>query len=206
MVRLILFGPPGSGKGTQAASLSSCLQVPHISTGDLLRAAVANKTPLGNTAKAYLDAGELVPDDIVIGMIRNRLSLADAQSGWLLDGFPRNLPQAHALDALLTEIGQEYEHVINLQVPDDALVGRMLERGRKDDTEAVIRRRLQVYQDQTAPLIQFYRDRNQLVDINGDDIHGNRSQPIFKLPSTMTNCTLHVIGIPKLIMRIHKED
>ena len=168
MARLILFGPPGSGKGTQAASLSSCLQVPHISTGDLLRAAVANQTSLGNVAQGYLERGELVPDDVVIGMIRERLGQEDAQAGWLLDGFPRNLPQAHALDALLTEIGQAYEKVVNLQVPDDVLVERMLARGRKDDTETVIRRRLQVYVDQTAPLIQFYGDRNQLVNIDGN--------------------------------------
>ncbi len=168
MVRLILFGPPGSGKGTQAASLSSCLQVPHISTGELLRAAVANNTSLGKDAKAYLDRGELVPDAVVIDMIRERLSQGDTQSGWLLDGFPRNLPQADALDALLAEIGQEYEHVVNLQVPEDVLVARMMDRGRKDDTEKVIRRRLQVYQTQTAPLIQFYGDRDRLVNINGN--------------------------------------
>ena len=167
MVRLILFGPPGSGKGTQATALAVNLQVPHISTGELLRDAVANHTTLGNQAQSYLDQGELVPDDVVIGMIRERLSQDDAQSGWLMDGFPRNIPQAHALDQLLTEIDQAYEHVINLQVSDDVLVERMLARGRKDDTEQVIRRRFQVYQEQTAPLIQFYCDRNCLVNING---------------------------------------
>lgn len=168
MARLILFGPPGAGKGTQAAALSHQLKIPHISTGEILRSAVANQTPLGIKARSYLDRGELVPDQLVIALIRDRLTQADALQGWILDGFPRNLPQAHALDQLLAEIGQTYDQVINLEVPDQVLVERMLSRGRQDDTEAVIRRRLQVYRDQTEPLIDFYCDRQQLTRVNGN--------------------------------------
>jgi adenylate kinase len=167
MARFILFGPPGAGKGTQASVLSTLLSLPHISTGDLFRAAVTEKTPLGLKAQTFLDRGELVPDEVVIGMIQERLGQDDSKAGWLLDGFPRTVPQANALDALLTALTQSIDHVINLKVSDEFLLERLLSRGRKDDTEEVIRRRLQIYRDQTAPLIRFYRDRNQLTDIDG---------------------------------------
>jgi adenylate kinase len=167
VARLILFGPPGAGKGTQAVELSTRFAVPHISTGDLFRAAVSEQTPLGVKAKGYLDRGELVPDDLVIDMIRERLVQSDAQAGWLLDGFPRTVPQAQALDDLLSSIHQGLDRVVNLQVPDAFLVDRLLGRGRQDDSEDVIRRRLQVYHDQTAPLTRFYGDRHQLTDIDG---------------------------------------
>jgi adenylate kinase len=179
VARLILFGPPGAGKGTQAVELSQRFSVPHISTGDLFRAAVAEQTSLGVKAQGYLDRGELVPDDLVIDMIRERLVHVqpdtlqpdtlqpDTQSGWLLDGFPRTVPQADALDDLLSGIHQELDRVVNLQVPDAVLLERLLGRGRKDDSEDVIRRRLQVYHEQTAPLIRFYGDRHQLTDIDG---------------------------------------
>jgi adenylate kinase len=167
VARFILFGPPGAGKGTQAVELSQRFAVPHISTGDLFRAAIAAQTPVGVKAQGYLDRGELVPDEVVIDIIRERLVQSDTQAGWILDGFPRTIPQAQALDDLLTNIRQALERVINLTVPDEALVERMLNRGRKDDTEEVIRRRLQVYQDQTAPLIDFYRGRQLLHDIDG---------------------------------------
>jgi adenylate kinase len=167
VARLILFGPPGAGKGTQAVELSQRFSVPHISTGDLFRAAVAEQTTLGVKAQSYLDRGELVPDDLVIDMIRERLVQPDTQSGWLLDGFPRTVPQAHALDDLLSGIRQELDRVVNLQVPDAFLLERLLGRGRKDDSEEIIRRRLQVYHEQTAPLIRFYGDRHQLTDIDG---------------------------------------
>jgi adenylate kinase len=165
--RLVLFGPPGAGKGTQAAALSASLSVPHISTGDIFRGAVASGTALGLEAKSYLDKGELVPDAVVIGMIRDRLTQPDTQQGWLLDGFPRTVAQANALDELLQDIGQSLEAVLNLQVTSTTLVERLLSRGRQDDSEAVIRRRLEVYQEQTEPLIEFYRSRDRLVDING---------------------------------------
>jgi adenylate kinase len=167
MARFILFGPPGAGKGTQASVLSSLLSFPHISTGDLFRAAVTEQTPLGMQAQTFLDRGELVPDEVVIGMIQERLAEKDSQPGWLLDGFPRTVPQAHALDTLLSSLSQSINRVINLKVSDEFLLERLLSRGRKDDTEEVIRRRLQVYREQTAPLIQFYCDRNQLTDIDG---------------------------------------
>ncbi len=166
-MRLILFGPPGSGKGTQAAALAEKYSVPHISTGDIFRAAVASGTPVGLRAKSYLDQGELVPDTVVVDMIEERLAEPDMANGWLLDGFPRTLPQANALDELLSKIQQSLDAVVNLMVPDSILVERLMGRGRKDDTEAVIRRRLEVYHEQTAPLIHFYRDRNQLIDIDG---------------------------------------
>jgi adenylate kinase len=167
VARLILFGPPGAGKGTQAVELSHHFSVPHISAGDLFRAAVVEKTPLGQKVQGFLDRGELVPDNVVIDMIRERLEQPDTQSGWLLDGFPRSLPQAQALDKLLSSLNQGLDRVINLAVSDDLLLERLLGRGRKDDSEAVIHRRLQVYHQQTAPLIHFYRERNQLTDIDG---------------------------------------
>lgn len=167
MVRIILFGPPGAGKGTQAVELSKQFEAPHVSTGDIFRAAIANQTPVGMKAQVYLDNGELVPDAVVIDMIRERLVEPDCASGWILDGFPRTVPQAHALDELLASIHQTLDQVINLKVSDEFLVQRMLSRGRKDDTEEVIRRRLQVYTEQTAPLIDFYTARHQLTNIDG---------------------------------------
>ncbi len=168
MARLIFLGAPGAGKGTQAKSLATLGQIPHISTGEILRGAVAQQTPLGLQAQSYMDQGNLVPDQLVIALIRERLSQADAQKGWILDGFPRNETQAAFLDQLLVEIDQTYSYAVNLEVPDDVLVQRMLGRGRQDDTEEVIRRRLQVYHDQTAPLIDFYQTRQKLMSINGD--------------------------------------
>lgn len=168
MPRLIFLGAPGAGKGTQAKALADLCAIPHVSTGDILRSAVANETPLGVQAKAYMDRGDLVPDQLVVDLIRERLHESDAQTGWILDGFPRNVPQAEFLDELLHSIHQPYDNVVNLDVPDDVLVQRMLSRGRADDTEAVIRNRLQVYRDKTAPLINFYKDRQRLVQINGD--------------------------------------
>lgn len=167
MIRIIFLGPPGAGKGTQAAVISEDFSVPHISTGDILRSAVAAKTELGQKAASYMDAGELVPDDLILDLIRNRLNEEDAAKGWILDGFPRNVSQANFLDKLLTEISQPCECVLNLEVPDDILVSRLLARGRKDDNEDVIRNRLEVYRQQTEPLIEYFRNRQQLVSING---------------------------------------
>ncbi|MBW4521896.1 MAG: adenylate kinase [Scytolyngbya sp. HA4215-MV1] len=170
MVRLIFLGPPGAGKGTQADVLAELWKIPHISTGDILRSAVLQKTDLGLKAQAYMDQGELVPDELVIDLIRNRLTQEDAGNGWILDGFPRNVTQASFLDELLTGIEQTYDRVINLDVPDEILIARMLGRGRKDDNEDVIRRRLEVYRHQTAPLIDFYQSTNQLVSIDGNQL------------------------------------
>lgn len=168
MTRLIFLGPPGAGKGTQAQVLANLLQIPHISTGDILRDNVVRQTDLGQKAQSYMDQGELVPDQLILDMIQARLSQADASSGWILDGFPRNVAQAVFLDELLTKISSSYDRVISLEVPDEVLVERLLKRLRKDDTEEVIRHRLAVYHEQTAPLISFYRDRQQLVSVNGD--------------------------------------
>ena len=169
MTRLIFLGAPGAGKGTQAAVLAKSHDIPHISTGDILRQAVADRSPLGLLAKSYMDQGELVPDSLIMGLIKDRLGQADAQNGWILDGFPRNLSQAQALNDLLQEMQQNYDQVIYFEVSPDTLITRMLERGRKDDNEATVRRRLEVYQEQTVPLIKFYRDINSLRVIDGND-------------------------------------
>ncbi|MEO0535059.1 MAG: adenylate kinase [Cyanobacteria bacterium P01_A01_bin.123] len=168
MTRLIFLGPPGAGKGTQAMVLSQACHVPHISTGDILRVAVAEQTNLGKKAAFYMNAGELVPDELILDLIRDRLGKSDADSGWILDGFPRNVPQATFLDTLLEDIQQPCEFVVNLDVPDEVLVARLLSRGRADDNESVIRNRLEVYRNQTEPLIDFYRDRQQLVSVDGN--------------------------------------
>lgn len=148
--------------------LSETCAVPHISTGDMLRAAVQQSTELGKKAKGYMNAGELVPDELILGLIHERLDQTDAQGGWILDGFPRNLAQAGFLTDLLEEIAQPADFVINLDVTDEVIVTRLLSRGRQDDEESVIRNRLQVYREQTAPLIDFYRDRQQLISVDGD--------------------------------------
>jgi adenylate kinase len=167
-VRLVLVGPPGAGKGTQAAVLSEKLGIPHISTGELFRAHVGQQTGLGREAKRYLDAGELVPDAVTNEMVRERLAESDARQGFLLDGFPRNLAQAHVLDKILAENGTELDAVLEFAVPENVVVERMLSRGRSDDTEDVIRRRLEVYRSDTAPLLDYYRDRAVAVDAVGE--------------------------------------
>jgi adenylate kinase len=168
-VRLLLVGPPGAGKGTQAVRLAERLDVPHISSGDLFRANLqpGAETPIGLEAKRYIDAGELVPDSVTIAMMRERLAEDDAAKGFLLDGFPRNLSQAGALDELLSERAEDIDTVVEFQVPEDELVQRLLGRGRTDDTEDVIRRRQQVYRDETAPLLEHYRDRLVTIDAVG---------------------------------------
>jgi adenylate kinase len=172
VTRLIFLGAPGAGKGTQASLLAAAHGIPHISTGDILRSAVKNQTPLGVKAKAFMDAGELVSDALVIDLIRERLKEADAEPGWILDGFPRNATQAGFLDKLLTELGVAVNCAINLDVPDEVVVDRLVKRGeaegRSDDNEATIRRRLQVYREQTAPLIAYYEGQAKLKTIDGD--------------------------------------
>ncbi|TVT56904.1 adenylate kinase [Amycolatopsis cynarae] len=168
MTRLVLVGPPGAGKGTQAEALSQKLSVPHISTGELFRAHVAERTPLGEEAKRYLDSGELVPDTVTNEMVRERLAEADAKAGFLLDGFPRNAKQAEVLGNMLAEVDTALDAVIQLDVPEDVVVERLMSRGRSDDTEEVIRRRQQVYQSDTAPLLEYYKDILIKVDGVGD--------------------------------------
>jgi adenylate kinase len=168
VARLIFLGPPGAGKGTQAKFLADAHGIPHISTGDILREAVAEQTPLGIKAQGYMDRGELVPSQLLYDLVRERLGKPDAQQGWILDGFPRNLPQAEFLGGLLPELQQECDRVVNFDVPDEALVTRMLSRGRKDDNEDTIRRRLEVYREETAPLIDYYESRQKLVTVDGN--------------------------------------
>ena len=170
-MRLVLLGAPGSGKGTQATRLKNDLGVPHISTGDMLRAAVAAGTPTGLKAKAVMDAGKLVSDDILLAMLEERLAQADAKSGFILDGYPRNLAQADALDHLLARIGQPLDAVVKLDVPNEVIIGRCEIRyaaeHRKDDDPAVVRDRLKVYAEQTAPVADFYAKRGKLQVVDG---------------------------------------
>jgi adenylate kinase len=164
----LFLGAPGSGKGTQAQVLAASLNIPHISTGDMLRQAIADQTNLGEQAKAYMDQGELVPDELILDLIKERLSQTDAENGWILDGFPRNVPQAEFLDQLLVEIDHRTQWVINLDVADEAIIQRLLLRGRADDKEETIRNRLVVYQEKTAPLIAYYQEQGKLQMIDGD--------------------------------------
>ena len=168
MTRIIFLGPPGAGKGTQAKNLADHWKVPHISTGDILRSAIKEQTPLGVKAKSFVDNGHLVPSELVQEMVEERLRNADTISGWILDGFPRTVEQAAFLDNLLEKTNLGGAMVINLDVPDDVVVRRLLERGRRDDTEEVIRRRLEIYRSDTTPLIDYYGDRKLLVVIDGD--------------------------------------
>jgi adenylate kinase len=166
--RLIFLGAPGAGKGTQAKILAYNWNIPHISTGEILRQAVRELSPLGVKAQAYMARGELVPDQLILDMVEDRLSQSDSHFGWVLDGFPRNVSQAGFLGELLQKLNQNTTRVVNLEVPDDVLIARLKGRGRQDDSEEVIRNRLEVYRKQTAPLIDFYRDRQQLVSVNGN--------------------------------------
>jgi adenylate kinase len=161
--RLLFLGPPGAGKGTQAQRLAASHGLLHLSTGDLLRAEVQAGTPLGQEAEAVMARGELVSDALVLAIVRGRLE--NHQGGWLLDGFPRNLAQAEALDALLGELNQGIELVVLMELDDAVLISRLLSRGRDDDNEDVIRHRLGVYREQTAPLITHYRERGQLASV-----------------------------------------
>lgn len=165
---LIFLGPPGSGKGTQAQLLAEQLKIPHISTGEMLRQAIAKHTVLGQKAQGYVDKGELVPDELLLDLIRERLSQDDSQNGWILDGFPRNVSQATFLDQLLSELGKFSEQAINLEVSDDQLIERLLLRGRKDDNEETIRRRLEVYREQTKPVIDYYHQHSRLISVDGN--------------------------------------
>ena len=170
-MRLVLLGAPGSGKGTQAARLKEHLQVPHVSTGDLLRAEVAAGSKLGLEAKEVMARGELVSDAILLGMLEDRFSREDTRGGFILDGYPRNLAQADALNALLERIGQPMDAAVQLEVPTELLVeriaGRAAAEGRADDSPESVRTRLQVYNDQTAPVVDFFRQRGKLSVVDG---------------------------------------
>ncbi len=198
MVKLVFLGPPGAGKGTQASLIAEFYQVPHISTGDILRSNVAEKSPLGIQAKEYMDKGDLVPDQLILDMVQKRLENPDAQNGWILDGFPRTVTQAEKFVKKLlststneneTETGKAKSsnsfQVINLQVPDDILVARLLSRGRQDDNQETIKNRLQVYYQQTQPLIDFYQASQQLISVDGnhsiDVVTNSLKQAVDKL-------------------------
>ena len=166
-MRIILIGPPGAGKGTQCQKLVELLRIPHLSTGEMLRSAVRAGTPEGLKAARFMTSGQLVPDDIIVGMVTRRLESADCRDGYLLDGFPRTLPQAETLDDLLERRAMSVDGVIELAVPRDELVRRMLARGREDDDPGVFARRIESFELQTAPLLDYYARQGKLASIDG---------------------------------------
>jgi adenylate kinase len=172
VANILLLGPQGSGKGTQGKLIAAEYGVPHVATGDMLRAAMAAGTELGRQVRPIYDSGGLVPDDLMIALIRERLSEEDAREGFVLDGFPRTMAQAEALEEMLREIEHDLDVVFELQVPDEVGRERMLKRaaeeGRTDDTPEAIDERLRLYHEETKPLIEYYRTRGNLVGIHGD--------------------------------------
>ena len=171
-MNVLILGPQGSGKGTQARLIAEAYEIPHVGTGDMLREAIAAGDDLGRRVQPIVDAGQLVPDHLMVELIRERLSREDAAGGFVLDGFPRTLAQAEALDGVLRELDRELDVVLELQVPEAVSVQRLLERarveGRSDDTPEAIRTRLSLYRDNTVPLVEYYRARGNRVGIHGD--------------------------------------
>ena len=206
-MNLVLFGAPGAGKGTQAKFIVDKYGIPQISTGDILRVAVANKTKLGLEAKKFMDAGQLVPDEIVNGLVAERLAEKDCEKGFIMDGFPRNVAQAKALDEILTKLGKQIEKVIALNVPDKDIIERITGRRtskvtgkiyhikfnppvdekpedlvqRADDTEEVVVKRLETYHNQTAPVLDYYKVQNKVTEIDGTKKLEDITQDIFKI-------------------------
>ncbi len=198
-MRILLMGPPGAGKGTQAEKLTEILNIPHISTGDMFRKAIKEQTDLGKKAKSFMDQGELVPDEVTVGIVKDRIKEEDCENGFLLDGFPRTVVQADALGKMLEDLGIKLDSVINIEVPFEELIGRLTGRRickscgatyhmifnppkvegvcdkcggelyqRDDDTEETAKNRLQVYEKQTAPLLEYYNNTGLLVNVNGN--------------------------------------
>jgi adenylate kinase len=173
---ILMLGPQGAGKGTQAKRLSDAYGIPHIATGDMLRSAIAAGTDVGREVKDVVESGRLVPDELMISLIRERLSEPDTEPGFILDGFPRTTVQAEALDVMFNDIGRAFTVVFELQLRDEAAIQRLLRRaqleGRADDTPDAIRRRLELYHRETEPLVEYYRARGNLVGIPGDRSEG----------------------------------
>ena len=169
---VVILGPPGAGKGTQAKRISAEVGIPHIATGDMLREAIAKETEMGLRIKSIYDAGDLLPDDLMIELIRERLETGDTSDGFILDGFPRTVAQAEALDRMLEEIDRELLAVLHFQVPDELAVERLhvrsLQEGRTDDTPAITRHRLEVFHRQTEPVVEYYRTKGILVGVHAE--------------------------------------
>ena len=189
-MRIVLFGPPGAGKGTQGVRLAEKLNISHLATGDMLRAEVAAGSELGRAAKQFMDRGDLVPDDVIIGMIRSHLTDGD---GMVLDGFPRTLAQAEALDAAMEEAGTPLDRSVYFNVGQDELVRRLViranQQGRSDDTPQTISRRMDVYREQTTPVLDYYRSSGRIVEIDGT---GSQSEVFERLVSATTDKTPRV--------------
>jgi adenylate kinase len=189
-MRIILMGPPGAGKGTQATIVAEHYGIPAISTGDIFRANASRGTELGRKAKEYMDAGEYVPDEVTNQMVRNRIDEEDAEPGFLLDGYPRTVAQVEELDGMIEHTGHALDAVVVLTVDGEELVQRLLQRavtdGRSDDTEDVIRRRQELYLEQTAPLIEVYRKRDLLIEVDGMGEVDEVTQRIFQALQDVT--------------------
>jgi adenylate kinase len=190
-MNVLLLGPQGSGKGTQARLVAQDYGLPHIATGDMLRAAIAAGSELGQQVKPILDSGRLVPDDLMVELIRERLSGPDARDGFVLDGFPRTLAQAEALDDMLEEIGRELDVIMEFQLDEETAIQRMLgraaEEGRADDTPEVMRKRLELYREMTLPVVEHYRATGKLVGIHADrsieDVYAEVQQALEQVRS-----------------------
>jgi adenylate kinase len=185
-MRVLLLGPPGAGKGTQADRIAARFQLVHLATGDLLRANVADGTPLGEVAQAYLDSGELVPDEVVVAMMLERLTQPDCGHGFLLDGFPRSVAQARALDEHLAELGTPLDAAINLEVAEEELLHRLAGRGRADDNAQTIRNRLQVFVSSTRPLLDYYGEQGLLFSVAAAGTIDDVSERILHAPRDVT--------------------
>ena len=195
-MRVLLLGPPGAGKGTQADRIAARFQLVHLATGDLLRANVADGTPLGEVAQAYLDSGELVPDEVVVAMMLERLTQPDCKRGFLLDGFPRSVAQARALDEHLAEVGAPLDAAINLEVAEEELLHRLAGRGRADDNAQTIRNRLQVFASSTRPLLDYYGGQGLLFSVAAVGTVDEVSERILHAPRDVTRRAPPASGQP----------